>query len=222
MLNTLLAPLAHFVTYIISTLGYPGVALAMAIESACIPLPSEIIMPFSGFLVSTGTFTLLGVTIAGTIGGLIGSLAAYALGHWGGEGAVRDVIRKYGKYVFIKEKEFDHSIVWFDKYGSTITFTSRLLPVIRTFISLPAGIAHMPIVPFIVYTTLGSAIWTLLLGYLGMVLGSNWHTLGNYFHGLDLAIVGVAATAVAFYLYKKHQEATHKLVHRLLQVLRLR
>ena len=222
MLNTLLAPLAHFVTYIISTLGYPGVALAMAIESACIPLPSEIIMPFSGFLVSTGTFTLLGVTLAGTIGGLVGSLAAYALGYWGGETVVRDVIRKYGKYVLIKEKEFDHSIVWFDKYGSTITFTSRLLPVIRTFISLPAGIARMPLVPFIVYTTVGSAIWTLLLGYLGMVLGANWHTLGNYFHGLDIFIVLVAVAVAGFYFYKKHREATHSFVYKLLHALHLR
>ncbi len=222
MLNTLLAPLAHFVTYLIATLGYPGVALAMAIESACIPLPSEIIMPFSGFLVSAGTFTLLGITIAGTIGGLIGSLAAYALGYWGGETVVRDVIRKYGKYVFIKEKEFDHSIVWFDKYGSTITFTSRLLPVIRTFISLPAGIARMPILPFVVYTTLGSAIWTLLLGYLGLQLGSNWDTLGVYFHQFDIAVVLVGTLTVGFYFYKKHQEATHSLLYRLLHTLHIR
>lgn len=203
MLEAIIAPLAHFAMTLISTLGYPGVALAMAIESACIPLPSEIIMPFSGYLVVTGRFSLLGITIAGTIGGLLGSLAAYALGYYGKEAVIRELIRKYGKYLLIQEKEFDHAVAWFDKYGNTITFTSRLLPVIRTFISLPAGIAQMPLIPFIIYTTIGSAIWTFLLGYLGMVMGANWDTLGDYFHRFDLAIVAIAVAAVGYFIYKK-------------------
>lgn len=203
MLETILAPVAHFVTALISTFGYAGITLAMTIESACIPLPSEIVMPFAGFLVSEGHFTLLGIALAGTLGCVIGSLLAYALGYWGGEPVVRQVIRKYGKYLLIRESELDHAIAWFDRHGSLITFTSRLLPVIRTFISLPAGIAHMPLWQFTTYAALGSFIWSYLLGYIGFKLGQNWVTLGAYFHQFDLLIILISITAIAWYLYPK-------------------
>lgn len=210
MLETILAPVVHFVIDLISSLGYVGVAIAMAIESACIPLPSEIIMPFAGYVVSTGRFTLLGIALAGTVGCLIGSLAAYALGYWGGESVVRAVIRKYGKYVLVHESELDQAIAWFDKFGSAITFSSRLLPVVRTFISLPAGIARMPISPFIIYSTLGSFLWSYLLGYIGLQLGENWDTLGVYFHRFDAAIVIVGVASVAWYIsHKLKKHAAH-------------
>jgi membrane protein DedA with SNARE-associated domain len=203
MLEKLLAPLAHFAITLISSLGYTGVALAMAIESACIPLPSEIVMPFSGYLVAQGRFTLLGIALAGTVGCVVGSLVAYALGYFGGEKVVRQIIRKYGKYLFIHESEFDQAIHWFDKYGNMITFTSRLLPVIRTFISLPAGIAKMNIYQFLGYAAAGSFIWSYLLGYIGFKLGQNWDTLGGYFHKFDIVIIVGAALAVGWYIWHK-------------------
>jgi len=207
MLETIIAPLADFAIWIISSLGYAGIALAMAIESACIPLPSEIIMPFSGFLVSQGQFTLLGIAIAGTVGGVIGSLLAYALGYFGGETLVRRAIRKYGKYFLAQEYELAHAMVWFDKHGSAITFFSRLLPVIRTFISLPAGIAKMDLKSFVTYAAVGTFIWTYILGYIGYLLGENWDTLGAYFHKFDTAILVAGMLTVAWYIHHKLKKA---------------
>jgi len=154
--------LASIVIYIISNLGYAGIVLAMAIESACIPLPSEIIMPFSGFLVHEGVFNFWLVSLAGGFGCLVGSMIAYYIGHWKGEEWVRLLIRKYGKYILVFEYELDEAIHWFKKYGSAIAFTSRLLPVVRTFISLPAGISGMDVKKFAFYTFVGSFTWSAL------------------------------------------------------------
>lgn len=201
--------LASIAIFLISQLGYGGIALAMAIESCCIPLPSEIIMPFSGFLVATGQFNLHLVALAGAIGCVIGSLAAYALGYYGGETVVRKVIRKYGKYVLVFEYELDEAEHWFRKHGSLITFTSRLLPVVRTFISLPAGIAKMAIKPFIIYTFVGSLIWCYFLAYVGYILGENWNTLGTYFHKFDFLIFLAFFALGVYYVYhklKKHKK----------------
>lgn len=206
MLSQLLAIIANFVIQIISTLGYPGIIICMAIESALIPLPSEIIMPFSGYLVSTGRFSLLGITLAGGIGNLLGSLLAYILGYWGHEKVVRKLVRKYGKWILFPEHELDKGISWFNQKGEIITFFSRLLPGVRTVISLPAGIARMPLGKFIFYTISGSLIWSFFLGYLGKILGDNWKILGAYFHKLDVVIVVGGLAVVAFYIFHKVRE----------------
>ena len=191
---------------IISSTGYVGIFILMAIESALIPLPSEVTMPFSGSLVALGRFNLILVAIAGALGNLAGSLAAYALGFWGQENVIRSVIKKYGKYVLISEHEFNRAEAWFRKYGEAIVFTSRLMPVVRTFISLPAGIAKMNLTRFILYTTIGSFIWSLLLTYIGMILGYNWKILEVYFRKFDLLIVFVLIlTGVAYIFYKYRQ-----------------
>ncbi len=204
MLELILKPLTHFVIFLISKFGYLGVALAMAIESANIPLPSEIIMPFSGFLVSLHQFNFWGVLVWGTVGGVLGSLISYGLGYFKGEEEARHLIRKYGKFVMIHEYELDDAIHWFDKYGDLTTFIGRLLPIVRTFISLPAGIARMPLKPFIFYAALGSFLWSGLLTYLGFKLGENWHTLGTYFHKFDFLIVGFLFIGLLVYL--KHKQ----------------
>ena len=201
--NIVLELLASFIIWLISTLGYPGIVLAMAIESACIPLPSEVIMPFSGFLVSSGRFNFWLVSLAGGFGCLFGSWAAYGLGFFGGEKIVRKVIKKYGKYVLVFEYELDEAEDWFRKYGATIAFTSRLLPVVRTFISLPAGIAKMDFKVFSIYTLVGSLIWSAILAYLGKVMGENWDTLGSYFHKFDFLIVALGIIAVVWYIRHK-------------------
>jgi membrane protein DedA with SNARE-associated domain len=188
----ILVLLSTFVIWIISSLGYAGIVVAMAIESACIPLPSEVIMPFSGYLVSQGRFTLWGVSLAGALGCTLGSAAAYAAGAYGG----RPFILKYGRYFLVTAHEVDRADRWFACYGMAATFISRLLPVIRTFISLPAGIARVPFTRFLIYAFLGSLPWSWALAYVGMLLGEHWDRVSGVLHSLDFVIVlGLAAGA---------------------------
>lgn len=199
MVADLISVLASFIIWGIDLLGYGGVALMMGIESACVPLPSEIIMPFSGYLVSIGKFSLWGVALAGAIGCVLGSAVAYWVGAWGG----RVAIEKYGKYILITKHDLDLADKFFAKYGNAAVFISRLLPVIRTFISLPAGIAKMDFPKFIVYTFLGSLPFCYFLAYVGKKLGDNWNTLGVYFHKFDLAI-GVVILIGVIWFVKRH------------------
>jgi len=206
MLNEILSLVANWTINIISTFGYPGVFICMTIESALIPLPSEIIMPFSGYLVSTGQFSLLGISLAGAFGNLTGSLIAYALGYWGKEKVVRRFLRKYGKWILHTEHDLDKTTTLFKKRGEAIAFFTRLLPGIRTVISLPAGIAAMPMKRFIFYTFTGSFIWSLFLGYLGKVMGDNWETLGSYFHKIDFIIVALGVVGGVGYIWYKWKD----------------
>lgn len=195
--------LAHWIIQIITSSGYIGVFILMTLESALIPMPSEVTMPFSGFLSTTGVFNVWGVILVGTLGNLVGSLVAYYLGFYGEATLVKDIIKKYGKYVLISEKEFHHAEKWFRTHGEIIVFASRLLPVIRTFISLPAGIAKMEIKKFVLYTVSGSFLWSVLLTYIGVVMGKNWESLGGIFHKFDLAISIAGIGIVAWYINHK-------------------
>ena len=199
MVTDVLKWIAAFITAAISSLGYFGVFLMMAIESAAIPLPSEIIMPFSGYLVYRGEFTLQGVAFWGAAGCVLGSWAAYAVAAWGG----RAFVLKYGRYVLISRHDLDLAERLFKSYGSPIIFFSRLMPVVRTFISLPAGLARMPLVPFTVYTFLGSYPFCLLLAYIGYKLGEHWHTLESVFRKFDVVILIVLVLGAAWWV-KRH------------------
>jgi membrane protein DedA with SNARE-associated domain len=199
MVEGLIKYLAVFIIALISGMGYWGIVLAMGIESACIPLPSEIIMPFSGYLVFTGRFGLIETGLAGAFGCLVGSIVAYYAGVYGG----RPFMEKYGRYVLISKKELDTADRWFEKYGDAAIFISRLLPVIRTFISLPAGIARMNFTKFVIYTFAGSFPWCLGLSWVGMKLGENWDTLGKYFHRMDL-VIGIGIVGVVGLFLWKH------------------
>src|SRR4051812_9206280 len=159
--------LSAFIIAVISKLGYAGVVLLMAIESACIPLPSEVIMPFSGYLVYTGRFNLFWVATAGAFGCNVGSVLAYYLGYYGG----RPLVEKYGSYIWLSEKELQWADRFFEKYGDWAVFVSRLLPVVRTFIALPAGVARMRQGRFHIFTFLGSWPWCFALAWIGMKLG---------------------------------------------------
>jgi membrane protein DedA with SNARE-associated domain len=196
--------IVSFVTGTVSAVGYLGVFVLMTLESACIPIPSEIIMPFSGFLVTTGKLNIWGVTLAGALGNLVGAVITYAIGFYGG----RPFILKYGKYFFVKEKEVHHAEKFFAKWGDWSVFLSRNLPVIRTFISLPAGVAEMPFVKFAVFSFLGSIPWCFALTYLGFILGSNWMVIRQYGHYLDilagLAIVGFIVKIIWDYYNDKN------------------
>ncbi|HLK07013.1 MAG TPA: DedA family protein, partial [Candidatus Angelobacter sp.] len=170
MLEKIIAALAGFIIAVISKAGYLGVLLLMAIESACIPLPSEIIMPFAGYLVYKGQFNLLMAATAGAIGCNLGSVIAYEIGNYGG----RPLIERYGSYIFMGRHELDMAERFFKCFGAVAVLIGRLLPVIRTFIALPAGVARMPRLRFHIYTFIGSWPWCFVLAWIGMKLGEHW------------------------------------------------
>lgn len=194
---------AGWIIDVISTLGYPGIVITMAIESALIPLPSEIIMPFSGYLVSTGRFDLNLVALAGAFGNVLGSLIAYAIGFYGHEKLVRRFIRKFGKWILISEKELDETEVLLHRFKDLVVLGSRVIPGIRTVISLPCGFAKLPLGRFIALTFIGSLVWSYFLAWIGFVLGQNWRTIGPYFHKADVVIVVLIIGVVTFYIYHK-------------------
>lgn len=199
MIEKIISILAVFIAGGISAMGYSGVALMMAIESMCIPLPSEIIMPFSGYLVSQGQFTLIGITLAGALGSVLGSSLAYWIGVW----IEKDFLEKYGKYIFITARDLRMAENFFQKYGDAAIFFSRMLPVVRTFISLPAGVSRMNFKKFVVYTFFGSIPWCFGLGFAGKELGDNWNTLGAYFHKLD-AVIGILLVVGVVWFLESH------------------
>lgn len=196
MIEKILGILATFIIATISKLGYAGIALLMAIESACIPLPSEVIMPFAGYLVSTGQMKLWVVGLMGAIGCVLGSIVAYYVGAYGG----RAMIVRYGKYVLVSTDDLDLADRWFRKYGDITVFVARLLPVIRTFIAFPAGVSRMPMGRFIIYTFIGSYIWSYGLAYIGMKLGENWDSLKVYFHRFDFVIAIILLGGAAWWI----------------------
>ena len=199
MFEKIIAALAGFIIAVISKAGYFGLMLLMGIESACIPLPSEIIMPFAGFLVYKGQFNLLLAATAGAIGCNLGSVVAYEIGSYGG----RPLIERYGSYVFLGRHELEMAERFFARFGAVAVLIGRLLPVIRTFIALPAGVARMPRLRFHFFTFIGSFPWCLGLAYLGMKAGENWQYLGKYFHQFDKVIAAfIALTLVTFIWYR--------------------
>lgn len=197
-MESMITQLGLFVISLISTLGYGGVFVAMAIESACIPLPSEIILPFTGYMVFTGRFGLWEATVAATLGNLFGAMVAYYVGVWGG----RPFIKRYGRYFFINERELASTERLFARRGEMTVFVGRILPVVRTFISLPAGIAKMHPGKMALYTVLGALPWCLLLIVVGERLGANWNALKPLFHRFDLVIGGAIVAALAYWLWQ--------------------
>ena len=196
MIEKIITVLAGFVIATISSLGYGGIVLLMAIESACIPLPSEIIMPFAGYLVFKGEMQLWAVALAGAVGCVLGSFVAYYAGAWGG----RPFVEKYGKYILVSHHDLTMADRWFQRHGDITIFVGRLLPVIRTFIAFPAGISRMAMGRFVIYTFVGSYIWCWGLAWVGLTLGQNWNTLGVYFHRFDAAIGVVLLIGVIWYV----------------------
>ena len=189
--------LVDFILKWISSWGYPGIFFLMALESACMPIPSEIVMPFAGYLASQGDMQLWIVVFVGSLGCTFGSIVSYIAGYYAG----RPLILRYGKYFLITEKHLVQAEDWFKKWGPKATFIARLLPVVRTVISLPAGVAKMDFKKFTLYSFVGSVPWNLMLAYAGYALGSNWETVKGYYREFEyiLAIVGVAV--VVFYIF---------------------
>jgi membrane protein DedA with SNARE-associated domain len=206
MLQNISAAVAGFIVATISASGYLGIVALMAIESACIPLPSEIIMPFSGYLASTGRFDLFLVATAGAIGCNIGSTVAYAVGRYGG----RPLIERWGPYILISRRDLAASDRFFAHYGNIAVLVGRLLPVIRTFIALPAGIARLPQLKFQIYTFIGSWPWCFALAYIGYKLGQNWDSdqrLHSILRRFDWLIVAVIVVGVVWYVWRHLRHA---------------
>jgi membrane protein DedA with SNARE-associated domain len=200
VIERIIGYLAGFIIAVISAGGYLGVVLLMAIESACIPLPSEVVMPFAGYLVYTGRFDLLAAATAGAIGCNLGSTVAYYVAAYGG----RPVIERWGRYVLIRTHDLDRAEQLFDRFGSVMVFVGRLLPVIRTFIAFPAGLARMRMLPFQIYTFVGSWIWCLVLAYIGFILGDRWNSDPQFrriYHALDLVIVVLLVAGIAWFVW---------------------
>jgi membrane protein DedA with SNARE-associated domain len=202
LIETMLAALASWITGVIDATGYLGVLLLMAIESACVPLPSEIIMPFAGSLVEDGRFSLPALATAGALGCNLGSTLAYAVGARGG----RTAVERWGHYLLLSHRDLEWSERFFHRYGGATVFVSRLLPVLRTFIALPAGIARMPMLRFQVYTFVGSWPWCYGLAWAGAKLGHAWNNdpaLKATFHRFDALIVAVGVLAAGFFLWHR-------------------
>jgi membrane protein DedA with SNARE-associated domain len=204
LISKIIAVLSVFIVSVISASGYLGIVILMAIESACIPLPSEVIMPFSGYLVYAGRFSLLWVATMGALGCNLGSLIAYEIGYYGG----RPLVEKYGSYILLSKRELDWADHFFNRFGNATVFFSRLLPVIRTFIALPAGIARMPRLRFHIYTFIGSWPWCLGLAWIGLKLGEKWDKdprLKTWFHSFDAVIGGFILIGAVWFLYTRWQ-----------------
>jgi membrane protein DedA with SNARE-associated domain len=200
MSEKIVALLFQFVIHVISVGGYAGIAALIVLNSCGIPIPSELIMPFSGDLVYLGRFNLILVAIAGAIGCNVGSAIAYWIGAKGG----RPLVMRYGKWVLMSEHDLDRMSWFFSKYGSIAILIGRMLPVVQTFVAFPAGIAKMPKLRFHIYTSVGSFIWYFCLAWVGMKLGEKWHTdprLAEVFHRFHLAVEVALVALVVWFLW---------------------
>ncbi|MFM7389245.1 MAG: DedA family protein [Vampirovibrionales bacterium] len=208
IVEQLLLSVMHWIHGVMDALGYLGVVVLMAIESCNIPLPSEMILPYAGVLVQQGTFNLHLAALAGALGCVVGSLPSYALGYWGGEGFVR----RYGKWLLMSEHDLDKAQQWVARFGDWTFFLCRMLPVVRTFISLPAGVFKARLLPFIVGTFVGSLFWSYGLIWVGIQFGKNMAVFKHYWHQFDAVIVGVLLVLGVWYVWK-HTEgfrSTHR------------
>lgn len=196
MIGQLLDFLKDWASGVIGDFGYLGVGVLMLLDSANIPIPSEVTMPFGGILASEGRLTFHGVAWAGTIGSVLGSWLSYAIGALLG----RDFLRRYGKYVLLRPKEIEHAERWWERYGLSAVFFGRFVPVVRTFISLPAGIYRAPLVPFTLYTLAGSVIWCYLWAALGYWLGTRWDEFSRYWHYVDYAVLAIIVVLLVRYI----------------------
>jgi membrane protein DedA with SNARE-associated domain len=200
MIDQLLSLTVSWIVGVISATGYLGVAALMAIESACTPLPSEVIMPFAGYLVSVGQFSLVGAATAGAIGCNVGSTVAYYVADWGGRAAVE----RWGHYVLFGKDDLERTEKFFARYGALTVFVARLLPVVRAYIAFPAGLARMPMLKFQIYTFVGSWPWCYGLAYIGYKLGQRWHsdpTFRSLFHEFDALVILVLAAGFVWFVW---------------------
>lgn len=198
-MSQLLERIGEFVQSLILQLGYPGVGIVMFLENVFPPIPSEVVMPFAGFLVGRGELNFVGIWIAGTIGSVLGAVILYYIGMWVGDAVVRNFLRRYGKWIMTSESDYDRALHIFEKYGNAVVFFGRLIPLVRSIISIPAGANHMPLSRFLLFTTLGAAIWSGALAYAGVMLGENWEQIiDTVDHYQDITVVVLVIAVMVF------------------------
>lgn len=205
----MIAHLSQIIIHFVQSAGYGAVFVLMMLESMLIPIPSEVTMPFAGFMAQQGHMSLWIVIFVGAFANLVGSLIAYAIGYYLEESVVISLIDKYGKYILLRKHEYERAMKWFQKYGNSVVFFSRLLPAVRTFISLPAGLAEMNVIKFSVYSFLGSFIWSGILTYIGYYLGKNWENIHGVFSKFQYVVIAVLVLGIAYYIYT-HLKKRHK------------
>ncbi len=191
--------IAHWITSVMETMGYPGLVFMMALESMIAPVPSEVVMPFAGFLVAEGKFTFLGATLASSLGTLLGSLAGYYMGKWGGY----PLALRFGKYLLLDKHHLDITQQWFEKRGEITVFTCRFVPVVRHLISIPAGVAKMNLLRFSIFSVVGGTIWNVILLYAGLKLGERWDLIEEYTHELDYIALAAIIIIAGWWFQKQ-------------------
>ena len=193
----------EFITNTISSLGYIGIAFLMALENIIPPIPSELIMPLAGFTVNQGEMNFVLVVVAGTIGSIIGTMPWYFLGKSWGLKRTIEIVDRYGKWLALSGKDVEKANNWFNRRGNTAIAFGRLIPGIRTYISLPAGISKIPLLPFLFYSTLGSIFWVTLLTGAGYILGANYELVGEYMKPLSIFVLIAAISTVIYWILKR-------------------
>ena len=202
-LGDILNAIKIWVESLISTVGYPGLALVMFLENVFPPIPSEIILPLAGSLTLTGRFTLLGVTVIGMFGSVLGALVFYGIGRWFGETRLRSLVAKYGRWVFLSEEDIDRADTWFKRYGEYVIFFGRMVPIIRSVISIPAGLAAMPLLRFCFYTAIGTALWSFALAFAGRLLGASWSIVADWINRYQDVVLVLIALAIIIFVVRR-------------------
>ena len=206
-MSQLLEQFSSIIQQIVLTIGYPGITLIMITENIFPPIPSELVMPFGGFAVGQGSMSFAGVWIASVIGSVLGALLLYYVGWWAGDSLVRGFLRRYGRLLTLSERDYDRALDFFNKYGAAVIFFGRLIPLVRSLISLPAGADHMPLPKFLLLTSLGSGIWNGVLIYAGLLLGENWHAVIDFMQSYQnivvIAFAAVAVPAVVWFIFAR-------------------
>jgi len=203
MIGELLGALTDFAIKLVSDLGYQGIVLAMAAENIFPPIPSEAVMPMAGYLTTTGRFNFWLTILAGVLGSLIGAVVLYYIGVWAGNLAFRSFLDRYGRFFMTTSKELDAAEKWFEKHGEKSVLLCRMIPIVRSIISIPAGFTKMPLKKFMIFTTIGTAAWTTFLTVVGVVLGENWERIGPVMKRFDFVVVGVFVILGGFYVFRK-------------------
>ncbi|HEX2036780.1 MAG TPA: DedA family protein [Chloroflexota bacterium] len=192
-----------WIEHIIRVLNYPGIALVMLIENLFPPIPSEFVMPFAGFLAARGELNFAGTVVAGTLGSVAGAIILYLVGMWAGEPLIRLFVRRYGRYWLLSEADLDRTIQFFARYGEAVVFFGRVIPLVRSLISIPAGMSRMPLGRFLIFTTLGAAVWTTALAAAGLALGENWELIIGFVKQYERAILVVLALGVIAFVFRR-------------------
>jgi membrane protein DedA with SNARE-associated domain len=207
-LTSLLDAITEWAQGVIQALGYPGLGFVMFLENVFPPIPSELVLPLAGWLTldkSTG-FTLLGVTLVGAIGSVAGAFCLYGLGTWLDESRVRLLLKRYGKWFLLSEKDLDVALTWFNRYGEYVIFFGRMVPLVRSLISVPAGFARMPLGRFAFYTALGTALWSFLLAFAGRMLGSRWQFVAEIIDRYETVVILLIVVAALVFIYMRWQQ----------------